>query len=37
MFEIIFTLIIQVLAMLFGSSIVAIILTIFVGEAWTQW
>ena len=37
MFETIFTFIIQFLAMLFGSSIIAIILTLFVGEAWTQW
>ena len=37
MFETIFTFIIQFLAMLFGGSIIAIILTLFVGEAWTQW
>lgn len=37
MFETIFTLIIQFLAMLFGGLVVAIILTLFVGEAWTQW
>lgn len=37
MFETIFTLIIQFLVMLFGGSIIAIILTLFVGEAWTQW
>ena len=37
MFETVFTLIIQFLTMLFGGSIIAIILTLFVGEAWTQW
>ena len=37
MFETIFTFIIQFLAMLFGGSIIAIILTLFVDEAWTQW
>lgn len=37
MFETFMKTIIDCLAILFGGSIIAIILTLFVGEAWTQW
>ena len=37
MFETIFTIIIQFLAILFGGSIAAIILTLCFNDTWLQW
>lgn len=37
MFELIFITLLKGLVILFGASIVATVLTIFVGEGWMQW
>jgi hypothetical protein len=37
MFETFMKTIIDCLVILFGGSVIAVILTLFAGEAWTQW